>query len=560
MLLGSTGLFCDAQPIQRQTTICNPLNLNYRFHKIRPSRREAADPVIVLFKGTYFLFASKSGGYWSSQDLISWDFITTKDLPIEDYAPAVVEIRDTLYFMALDKRIYRSAEPQTGNWQVAKEAFPFSAGDPALFLDDDGRLYLYYGLSDTKPLSGVELDSKTFDPIGKPVALLNTNNADFGWERQGDYNTGTTKPFLEGAWMNKHNGKYYLQYAVPSTESKSYADGLYIGDSPLGPFKVAASNPFSYKPEGFIAGAGHSSTFRDKYGNYWHAGTMTISVKHRFERRLGLFPAFFDKDGMFYTYTAFGDFPHIVPQKRIDGPADYQPAWMLLSYNKPVSASSALPEHPKENVTGEDIKKYWSAATGNKGEWVSLDLKSLCDVSAIQINFAEEDASARGRSDTLYNQYLLEYSTDNRVWHVLADKTTKKSDLPHDYVELLKPISAQYIRLTNYHVTSGKFAVSGFRIFGKGKGRLPGAVASFSVKRDAADGRNVTLNWRKDPSATGYNIRYGTSPDKLYLNYQVFSTDNLTIHSLNRLQPYYFSIDAFNESGIKKGKKVIKGQ
>ena len=75
---------------------------------------------------------------------------------------------------------------------------------------------------------------------------------------------------------------------------------------------------------------------------------MTISQKHMFERRLGLFPMFFDKDGEFYTYTGFGDFPFKVPNKKISGPDELATGWMLLSYNKPVEVSSELPDHPKK--------------------------------------------------------------------------------------------------------------------------------------------------------------------------------------------------------------------
>lgn len=285
---------------------------------------------------------------------------------------------------------------------------------------------------------------------------------------------------------------------------------------------------------------------------------MTISVKHRFERRLGLFPAFFDKGGTFYTYTGFGDFPHTVPQKLMKGPGDYSPAWMLLSYNKPVEVSSSLPEHLKENATGENIRKYWSAATGNKGEWVMVDLQSQCRISAVQINFAEEATTLLGRSDAMYYQYLLEHSNDKKNWKKLTDKTENKADVPHDYIQLSAPVSARYVRLTNYHVPDGKFALSGLRIFGKGRGKLPQSVSSFTAVRDTADARNITLTWQRNANAIGYNIRYGTQPNKLCLNYQVFNTDTLTIHSLNRLQHYYFSIDAFNENGITKGVSIVE--
>ena len=85
---------------KRQTTICNPVNLSYRFCLDEPSRREAADPTMITYKGEYYLFASKSGGYFHSADLVHWDLITTKDLPVEDYAPTAVVMNDTIYFMA----------------------------------------------------------------------------------------------------------------------------------------------------------------------------------------------------------------------------------------------------------------------------------------------------------------------------------------------------------------------------------------------------------------------------------------------------------------------------
>ena len=548
----------SAQQKVATTNFCNPLNLSYRFQHDLPSRREAADPSLILYKGKYYLFASKSGGYWVSDNLLNWTFITTTDLPLEDYAPTALVMNDAVYFMALDRRIYKSADPMSGRWQIAKDSLDIYAGDPCLFQDDDERLYLYHGLTNSKPIRGIELDKKTFNPIGEEKNLLNTNPKLYGWERTGNYNTETKRPFLEGAWMTKHEGLYYLQYASPGTQYKSYSDGLYIGESPLGPFKITDNNPFSYKPEGFICSAGHSSTFQDKYGNYWHAVTMLVGLKHRFERRIGLFPAFFDKDKVFYTYTGFGDFPHKVPNKKMSAPEDYQPAGMLLSYNKPIEVSSALDGNPGECANNENIQNYWSAKTGDKGEWVMIDLQDKCKVNSVQINYYDVATNILGRSQTIYHQYLLEYSNDKINWKTLADKTQNKTDVPHDYVELEAPVAARYIRLTNYHVPDGKFAISGLRVFGMGNIKKPASVTTFTAVRDTADARNITLGWSKTGNVTGYNIRYGTAPDKLYQNYQTLDTNSLTIHSLSALQTYYFIIDAFNESGITKGKVIVK--
>jgi xylan 1,4-beta-xylosidase len=543
-----------------QTTICNPVNLSYRFCLDSPSRREAADPTMVTFKNEYYLFASKSGGYFHSKDLINWDLITTNDLPLEDYAPAAVVMKDTMYFMAsagAPLKIYKTADPKSGKWSVANAAFPIGMIDPDLFVDDDGRLYFYYGCSNVNPLYAVELDTKTLNPIGKPVELLNSNKKLYGWDRAGDYNEKPANPWIEGSWMTKNNGKYYLQFATPGTEYKSYSDGVYVSDKPLGPFKLADNNPFSSKPEGFIAAAGHSSTFQDVYGNYWHISTMTISKKHMFERRLGLFPTFFDKDGVLFTYTGFGDYPYKVPSKKINGPEELFPGWMLLSYNKPVETSSDIPNHSKNLANDEDIRTFWSAKTGNKGEWISIDLQKECTINAVQINYYENETTIMGRKPGIYYQYLLEYSSDNKTWKTLTDKTSNTTDVPHDYIELSTPVKARYIKLTNYHV-DGTFALADLRIFGNAGGKAPATVQKLNLARQENDRCIVKLNWDKAPGAFGYNIRYGTQKDKLYHNYQVLNTDSLTIRSLNSLQKYYFTIDTFNENGITKGTNIIE--
>jgi alpha-L-rhamnosidase len=491
--------------------------------------------------------------------MVDWVLISSTNLPVEDYAPAAVTIGDTVYFMALNQKIYKSGNPLNGQWQIANDSLHIRAFDPALFSDDDSKLYLYHGLSARMPIKGVELDRKTLQPVGEDIELLDTHREIYGWERTGDYNTDIAKrPWLEGPFVTKHKERYYLQYSVPGTQYKSYADGMYVSDHPLGPYVLAEHNPFSYKPSGYIAGAGHGSTFQDKYGNYWYAGTMCIAVKHRLERRIGIFPAFFDKDGCFYAYTGFGDYPHHVPQTKINNDKEYQPAYMLLSYKKPVEVSSALDGYEKGNVVDEDIRTCWSAASGEKGEWLTIDLKDKMNVHAVQVNLADIDTKILGRSDEVYAQYTVEYSLDKKRWKLLADKRENKDDLPHGYSELPSPVKARYIRITNHRTTDRKFTLSGLRVFGWGNGNKPEKVKTFSVQRNTSDGCVVSLSWDYNPHATGYNVRYGIAPDKLYLNYIVYDINDLNINSLNALKDYYFTIDAFNENGITTGGEPVR--
>lgn len=57
--------------------------------------------------------------------------------------------------------------------------------------------------------------------------------------------------YIEGAFMTKHNGKYYLQYDCPGIQYNIYADGVYVSDGPFGTFHRQKSNPFSSVPGGF---------------------------------------------------------------------------------------------------------------------------------------------------------------------------------------------------------------------------------------------------------------------------------------------------------------------
>ncbi len=546
MLLSS---FILAQPAENPQTFCNPLNLNYRFMVDAIDAREAADAVIVLFKDDYYLFASRSGGYWTSPDLRNWTLIVPTGIDVESYAPGVMAMRDSLFYIPSNNgQIYKTGDPKSGIWQRGPRINSY--GDPAFFLDDDGRLYMYYGLSNNAPIRVVELDPMTFQEIGSSVDVIFAQASIHGWERRGNDNLLDEQPWLEGAWMIKENNKYYLHYAAPGTEFKTYADGIYVADSPMGPFEYATYSPFSFKPTGFISGAGHGSTFKDKDGHYWHIGTMTISVKHMFERRLGLCPVAFDKDGHIHCNTAFGDYPQYFPGVKDNPIDDNFTGMMLLSHKKYALASSSLEDHGIGNAVDEDVRTYWCAQTGGSDEWMMIDLGKECSVEAIQVNFAEHNTNpdiVRDRDNVLYEQYTIEKSTDGMSWNMLVDKSQNTDDVPHDYVELAQPVTARYIKLSNVFTPGGGyFAVRDLRIFGNSEKAVFTPVYDFTVQRDPADGRDAIIRWSPVENADGYIIRYGIAPDKLYNNYMVYDVDSVAIHSLNHGVEYYFDVEAFD--------------
>lgn len=560
----------QAQP----KTYCNPINIDYGYTPIPDfsemgRHRATADPVIALFKGNYYLFSTNQWGYWWSEDMSSWRFVPRKFLKPwhkvydELCAPAVFALGDTLFVIGStytkDFPLWMSTDPQRDTWTEAVDSFQAGAWDPAFFPDDDGRLYLYFGSSNLYPVYGQEVDRKTLQPVGERKELIRLHPAGHGWERFGEHQDNTfLDPFIEGAWMNKHNGKYYLQYGAPGTEFSGYGDGVYVSDRPLGPFEYQRFNPFSYKPGGFARGAGHGATYQDKFGNWWHVSTIAISVKNNFERRLGIWPAGFDNDDVLYCNTAYGDYPHYLPSGRADHLQSQFTGWMLLNYNKPVQVSSTLGGYAPNFAVDEDIKTYWSAATGNAGEWLQTDLGAFGTVRALQINYADQDAAFLGKQPGLYHQYRIYHSLDGKKWQLLVDKSRNKTDVPHDYVELEKPVKTRFLKIENVHMPSGKFALSGFRVFGKGAGTVPDTVGHFIVLRGKSEPRNAWLKWQLNDDATGYTIYFGVTPDKLYGSIMVYGKNEYYFNGMDKDLPYYFQIEAFNENGIGKRTQTVE--
>jgi xylan 1,4-beta-xylosidase len=586
--LGCCLIFCMMATFNassQQSTYCNPINIDYGYSPIPNfsewgGHRATADPVIVNYKNDYYLFSTNQWGYWWSSDMLNWKFISKKFLRPwnqgydELCAPAVGIIGDTMIVFGSTYTstfsIWMSTNPKANEWKPLVDSFEIGGWDPAFFTDDDGKLYMYNGSSNRYPTYGVELNRKTMQPKGtrKEMYLLEPDR--YGWQRFGEYMDNTfLDPFIEGSWMTKHNGKYYLQYGAPGTEFSGYADGVVVGDSPLGPF-IPQSDPFSYKPGGFARGAGHGSTFQDNRKNYWHISTIAISVKNNFERRLGMWPAGFDKDGLMYCNTAFGDYPHYLAPSKPPPPAGGEAlptlgagaftGWMLLNYKKPVTVSSTLGGYHANNAVDENIKTYWSAVSDNKGEWIQTDLGNLSTVNAVQINYADQDVKLLGKQTNTYHQYKLYYSPDGKKWNTLVDKSNNKTDVPHEYVELQKPVQTRFIKLENIHMPAGKFAISGLRVFGNGNGPKPDTVKTFIILRTEKDKRSAWIRWSPVDNAYAYNIFTGTEHDKLYNCIMVHDANEYYYKAMDKEKPYYFSIEAINENGVSKSTQVIKAE
>ena len=588
--------------------LCNPVNINYlyqfnmdpRLHGKMKICREAADPSMILFHGRYYIFASMTLGVWVSDDLAHWEnHRLPKELPLYDYAPDVRVMGDWVYFCASRREEncdrYRTKDILNGPYEKIEGSFPF--WDPNLFIDDDGRVYFYWGCSNITPIWGVELDPQTMQPISEKRVLVEGHPFEVGYERVGEDNSQlpaseaeidaayaafhkrqgisedqvpeqvkplirgmfSRKPYIEGAWMDKQNGRYYLQYACPGTQYNTYSDGVYVSSSPLGPFTLAGNNPYSYKPGGFLPGAGHGSTMRDAKGSWWHTATMRISMNHDFERRVGIWPAGFDADGELFCNQRYGDWPMTV-----EGDPWRDPAWMLLSAGKKATASSFTEGHEPEKATEENVQTWWRASTTDRTEWLQIDLGRDFDVHAIQINFADDKIDIPcpgqivGGSQARYiekrdltTQWKLTGSIDGKDWFVIEDKSHAQTDLSHDLILREEGIRVRFLRLSDMAVPYGQQpCISGLRVFGLGQGEKPAAPV-FTVRRE--NDLDMMVSVQSQENTLGYNILFGNSPNKLYHSSMNFKAGDQRIGALIKGRNYFVRVDAFNENGITEG-------
>jgi len=586
----------NAQPGKR--TYANPIDIDYRynFEQVNEgiSYRTGADPVIVRHKGAYYLFQTLADGYWRSTNLVDWAFITPSRWENDSFvAPAAWSDGERLYLMPSMMEpgaIYVSDAPETGKLDYFVRRMPRLPGqvrpgeeekmkpgeippgpwDPALFLDDDGKWYLYWNSSNVYPLYGLEIEFRDGKLIYKGPAkeMFRLHPDQHGWERFGQDHSGglpdgtAIAPFMEGAWMTKVGGTYYLQYGAPGTEYNAYANGTYTSKSPLGPWTYAPWNPVAYKPGGFVEGAGHGSTFEDNHGNWWNTGTPWLGANWTFERRINMFPTRFEADGQMWSSSRFGDFPHWAPEGKVDDIESLFTGWMLLSYRKPLTASSTLGEYAASRAADENPRSFWVAGSKKTGETLTMDLGAAKTVRAVQVNFADYKAGRFADAPDIYTEFHIEGSADGKSWSKIAETEGPRRDRPNAYLELRTPAKVRYVRYVHGHIGGAHLAINDLRVFGNADGAAPAMPGGVSAVRDK-DPRNARVSWRKVPGAMGYNVMWGVRPDRLTLTYQVFADElgvdaRLDIRALNLGVGYYTAVEAFNETGVSKRSKPVR--
>jgi Glycosyl hydrolases family 43 len=164
--------------------------------------------------------------------------------------------------------------------------------DPAVFSDEDGKAYMYFGGIWGGQLQSYRNNAYNADfkeplahepALGPRMAMLTDDMKQFAEpvreiiitdEKGNPLLAGdNNRRFFEASWMHKYNGKYYFSYSTGDTHFISYA----IGDSPYGPFTYQGRilNPV-------VGWTSHHSicAFKGKWYLFYHDSSLSEGITH----------------------------------------------------------------------------------------------------------------------------------------------------------------------------------------------------------------------------------------------------------------------------------------
>ncbi len=430
--------------------------------------RELADPTVLREGKQWILYPSVDMAWVSSDEGASWQHhpLNVRDL---GYAPTVVKHRGRFLLKASQSAIYTADSPLgpfkiLGNIDFRGIRVPTEI-DPMLFSDDDGRLFYYWGCNENEGIYAVELDAENpLKIIGNPSLVIPFSPDLHPWERLGEWNQNPRVGWLEGAWMFKHNGTYYLTYSAAGTQNRTYAMGCYTAKSPLGPFTPQKHNPILRNVEGLTTGTAHGCFVKDSNNEIWVFYTIRASVAHGFERRLGMDRAVIDSNNELQVPVATS-LPQWLPGK---SPSSDRPetGWLPINGGAFTVASSSAPNLPGRLAIDNELRTWWQPAPEDAEPTLTSKFSAPATIRSTRVVWRDIGLDTRNEANPGPFRYKIEIETAPDHWSCIVDRTTSNEDLLVDYREC-HPATGTRARLTVTawpdHITPG---VAEFSVFG----------------------------------------------------------------------------------------------
>ncbi len=490
-----------AEPaVGRSPRYCNPLPM------VTGERASASgDVTVIRDNGKYYMYCT-GGGAWVSDNLVDWTLRHVDSVPV---APHVVKYNGAFYMCGNDGPLFKSDSPlgpftKIGDWQNTPDVAggwngPF---DMDIFIDDDNQPYLYYPGRGVSGIYVVPLDLDDLTRFAGPPKHLFGFESDHVWERYGEMNEYTDVAWIEGPWLRKHQGTYYLEYSASGTQWKTYAEGYYTAKSPMGPFTYAPNNPLLRRTGGIVTGTAHGSIVEGPDGRLWQFYTIVLSNPPG-GRRIGMDPVEIGKDGTLSIRVT--DTPQWAPGVVADPTGDGGSGSIPLSINKVRAMnaesrfSSEQPGHEAAYAVDNSSGTWWEPNPTDAQPTLTLDLGSatrfdvvqLFRVDSVRLLFtarrrfgrrAAPPASAAGTASasalprTDAYQYKIDVSTDGTAFTTVLDQSA--NTIPRNTIfEELPPTRCRFVRLTmlNWPRTI-PLGIIELTVFGRADGSLPAAV------------------------------------------------------------------------------------
>lgn len=231
------------------------------------------DPFILLHNGTYYAYGTNAEDgieVYTSDDLNKWKKENRLALHKNDtwanrwfWAPEVYYVNGKFYmYFSADEHIAVAVSDSPLGPFKQENKKPMLLGEKAidnsLFIDDDGKAYLFFDrFNDGLNIWVAELADDLLSI--KEETMHPCIHVSQSWEE-------VWPRVNEGPFVIKRNGLYYMTYSANSYESPFYGIGCATTDNIMGEWTKYEENPLLQKP-GDLVGVGHSATFTDKEGN-----------------------------------------------------------------------------------------------------------------------------------------------------------------------------------------------------------------------------------------------------------------------------------------------------
>ncbi len=242
-----------------------------------------ADPTIFYEDGTYYLYGTSQGNLeskglgflvFTSSNLTDWEGPSGNAsgfaLRVQGafgsqgfWAPQILKYNDMHYmaYTANEKIGIATGNSPAGPFTNSGTSIDDSINqiDPFIFIDDDGKKYLYHvRFNNGNRIYVAELN----DDLGsiKEETLTEVISAEEQWENTQNLDW----PVAEGATVFKENGIYYLIYSANDFRNPDYAVGYATSDNPFGPWEKSDLNPIIHGDDIGESGVGHGDLFRDE--------------------------------------------------------------------------------------------------------------------------------------------------------------------------------------------------------------------------------------------------------------------------------------------------------